>query len=334
MKNTKILLVFVTIFTLLIFLQSFGAAGDVVYKDKQNDVVSSDDKLVSDPDIDIKEISYTKTDTGFELGMIVYGIIVKDSENVSYAFILKMDGNKVYYTVRYTNNTCQLFKFESSDKSYNETISDRVVIFQNNLVVNVPKTTATITIEDSPFVFEATTSRGGVSDHAGPTPASKPTKNNWLFYGFIGGGIFIIIVIIVIFIRFKPSARRKKVGLETIHQPPGAPLQTPPPSPFPYQVPYPTQQPQSQYNYPYSTEEPYTTPQDMYAPYYKQEPYTGYEHYPQTSMERGRMEPGPAYYQPEQFARCHACGGTIPIPSAQRPVTIVCPTCGVEGVID
>ena len=327
MKDTKILLVLVMISVFLIFLQSFSVAGDVAYTDKQNGVVGSGGKLVSDLDIDIKEIGYTKTDTDFELTMVVYGI-VKDSESVNYTFILNMDGIKVYHVVKYTNNTCQLLKFIASDNPDVKDLSEPVVV-GGILFVKVPKTM----IGDSPFVFEATASRGNIiSDSIGPTPAPKPPKNNWLLYGSIGGGIVVIIVIVVIFISFKPSTGRKKVGLETIQQQPGAPL--PPPSPFPYQVPYPTQQPQSQYDYPYSTTEPYTNPPDAYAPYYKQESYTGQDYYSQT--ERGYGGPGPAPYQPqpEQFARCHACGGSIFIPSAQRPITIVCPTCGVEGVID
>lgn len=337
MKPVKVLLA--VIFAFLIIMQSFSAVADVAYKDKQNDVVGSDGKSASDPDIDIKEISCAKTDTDFELTMVVYGSIVKDSESASYAFLLKM--GDTWYIVKYTNNTCLLFKFSgASDKSSVSNIS-KYDVLDSNLMVTVPKTA----IEDASFVFEAINSRGGNSDTAGP-PASTTNKTptiNMALYGGIGAGIVIVIIIIVVLVRFKSKSTSKKLGLETKQQPPGALTPYPPQPPVPYQTQYPTQQPQqSQYGYAYPPPptDQYANPQDMYAPYYAQESYTGQNYYPPApGGGAGYGEPIPPQpYQPQpeqqQFARCHVCGGTIPIPSSQRPITIVCPACGTEGVID
>lgn len=334
MKCTKFLLAILSVF--LISVQSLSVAADVAYTDKKDDVVGYGGKLISDPDIDIKEISYTKTDTELELTMIVCGRIVEDSDSVSYAFLLKMSGSNVYYIAKYTNNTCQLFKFSGASDKFNlENISKySVPPDMGVLIVNVPKTM----MEDGTFVFEATASRGNNSDSASAPLLTKTAGGfgNVALYIGIGAGIIIVITVIVMFIRFRPSSRRKKVGLEVAQQPPatGAPAPSPPLPPPPYQVPYPTQQPQ--YGYSYPPTEPYTNPQDVYAPYYKQESYTGQEYYPRAPAERGYVEPAPPSYQSqaEQFARCHVCGGIIPIPSTQRPITIVCPSCGAEGLIE
>ena len=137
MKIGKILILAMVIGSLLIISTASVTAVDKTIEDAEDDVIDFEGELTSFPNIDIKELTYTKEGKKVTLTIEVYGAIENLgnltglSDMVTYSLILTTSYD--LYTVIYVNNLCILYSSQVEENITDFSVTESILEVNFNL---------------------------------------------------------------------------------------------------------------------------------------------------------------------------------------------------------
>lgn len=137
MKIGKILILAIVIGSLLIISTASVTAVDKTVEDAEDDVINIEGELSSYPNIDIKELTYTKEGKKVTLTIEVYGAIENLgnltglSDMVTYSLILTTSYDQ--YTILYINNLCILLSSQGEENITDFSITESILEVNFNL---------------------------------------------------------------------------------------------------------------------------------------------------------------------------------------------------------
>ena len=154
MKIIRILILAMIFSSLLIISTASVTAADKTIFDAEDDVMDIEGEFVTYPNIDIKELTYTKVGTKVTLTMEVYGVIENlgsltgISDFITYAFTLTTSLD--FYNIMYVNELCFLIYGGGEENITDFTVTDSIL----EVNFNINSTTETYeTLEgDSAFL--------------------------------------------------------------------------------------------------------------------------------------------------------------------------------------
>lgn len=138
MRIGKILILAIVVGSLLIISTASVTAADKTIDDAEDDVIDFEGELSSYPNIDIKELTYTKEGKKVTLTMEVYGVIEnlgsitgELSDLVTYSILLTTSYD--LYTVIYVNNLCMLSSSQVEENITDFSVTESILEVNFNL---------------------------------------------------------------------------------------------------------------------------------------------------------------------------------------------------------
>ncbi len=137
MKIGKILILAMVVGSLLIISTASVTAADKTVEDAEDDVINIEGELSNYPNIDIKELTYTKEGKKVTLTIEVYGAIENLgnltglSDMVTYSLILTTSYDQ--YTILYINNLCILLSGQGEENITDFSITESILEVNFNL---------------------------------------------------------------------------------------------------------------------------------------------------------------------------------------------------------
>ncbi|UCF13580.1 MAG: PKD domain-containing protein [Thermoplasmatales archaeon] len=132
MKIGKILILAMVVGSLLLISTTSVTAVDKTIEDAKDDVIDLEGELSSYPNIDIKELTYTKEDKKVTLTIEVFGEIENLGsltgdlgDLVTYSLILTTSYDQ--YTILYVNNLCVLLSSEGEENITDFTVTESIL---------------------------------------------------------------------------------------------------------------------------------------------------------------------------------------------------------------
>jgi hypothetical protein len=132
MRIGKILILAMVVGSLLLISTTSVAAADKTIEDAEDDVIDLEGELSSYPNIDIKELTYTKEGKKVTLTIEVYGVIENLGsltgdlgDLVTYSLILTTSYDQ--YTILYVNTLCVLLSSEGEENITDFSVTESIL---------------------------------------------------------------------------------------------------------------------------------------------------------------------------------------------------------------
>ena len=137
MKIGKILILVMVVGSFLIISTASVTAVDKTIEDAEDDVIDFEGELTNYPNIDIKELTYTKEGKKITLTMEVYGVIenlgnlTPSGDMVTYSLILTTSYDQ--YNIMYVNNFCILLSSQGEENITDFSVTESILEVNFNL---------------------------------------------------------------------------------------------------------------------------------------------------------------------------------------------------------